>query len=282
MLSARLCGDCAEAGRAVPLRLRRARPLRRADQGQRVAGAMVKDGGVERGLEAVLAEAERVRAVRLHRDRAGSPEADASCAAASARSRKRTTSSRSPRRTSTCATSSSARRCRRSTTSTGWSRASSRTSRSTRSTGWRRSGIPRRNRLVIVSAPEKAGRGRPRRGGALGRGAEGRRRQEPRPPTSTRVASTALLETVPDAARRSCRPRPRGRVGITEWELANGVKVVLKPTTLPAGRNPVPRVQPRRHVARERRRLHPGQHGHAGGRGGRPRQASAARTCARC
>ena len=41
-------------------------------------------------------------------------------------------------------------------------------------------------------------------------------------------------------------------LGITEWRLSNGVRVVLKPTTFKQDEIAVPRRQPRRDVARER------------------------------
>ena len=88
--------------------------------------------------------------------------------------------------------------------------------------------IPESNGFVIVTAPDKAG-------AAL--------------PTEARLASvlaaapakdvTAYVDTVASATLLAAPPAPgavvrttsKDAVGITEWELANGVKVVLKPTT---------------------------------------------------
>jgi zinc protease len=100
------------------------------------------------------------------------------------------------------------------------------TSRSTRSTGWRRSGIPV-ERLVIVrhdkpgvTLPDEASLSAALKAG----------------PSATltayvdRIASSTLLDTLPEPAR-VVKTSSRDAIGVTEWELANGVKVVLKPTT---------------------------------------------------
>ena len=113
--------------------------------------------------------------------------------------------------------------------------------------------VPDRNRVVVVSAPQKAGLTVPdeatlaaviRRagGGALTAYVD-------------TVSTQPLLDTLPDAGHRREDARRR-RSAITEWQLSNGVRVVLKPTTFKQDEILVPGLQPRRHVARERRRLH--------------------------
>ena len=87
---------------------------------------------------------------------------------------------------------------------------------------------PESNRLVIVRAPDKAGVAVPDEtslAAAMRAGAAA-------PVTAyvDRVASAALLETLP-APSRVVKRATREALGVTEWELANGVKVVLKPTT---------------------------------------------------
>ncbi|MEO8260133.1 MAG: insulinase family protein [Acidobacteriota bacterium] len=88
--------------------------------------------------------------------------------------------------------------------------------------------FPDQNRLVIVSAPDKAGLVVPdeQKLAAVIKAAPGRE-------------LTAFVDTVSAAALLDAAPRP-GRIartttidaaGITEWQLSNGVKVVLKPTT---------------------------------------------------
>jgi zinc protease len=88
--------------------------------------------------------------------------------------------------------------------------------------------FPDQNRLVIVSAPEKAGLIVP---------------DEQQLAAVVKAASsrelTAFVDTVSAATLLDAVPQP-GRIartttidaaGITEWELSNGVKVVLKPTS---------------------------------------------------
>jgi zinc protease len=93
---------------------------------------------------------------------------------------------------------------------------------------------PESNRMVLVSAPEKAGVPVPdeaalaavlNTAAALKAAAE----------TSLtayvdKAAGTVLLETIPEPAP-VVKTSAKEALGITEWELANGVKVVLKPTT---------------------------------------------------
>jgi zinc protease len=87
---------------------------------------------------------------------------------------------------------------------------------------------PEGNRLVVVTAPEKAGVAVPDEAGlaAVLAAAAG---------TSLtayvdKFASAALLETPPSSSP-VVRTRVKAAIEITEWELANGVKVILKPTT---------------------------------------------------
>ena len=88
--------------------------------------------------------------------------------------------------------------------------------------------FPDQNRLIIVSAPEKAGLVVPdeQKLAAVVKAASSR-------------ALTAYVDTVSAAALLDAVPQP-GKIartttidaaGITEWQLSNGVKVVLKPTS---------------------------------------------------
>src|SRR5262245_22902912 len=87
---------------------------------------------------------------------------------------------------------------------------------------------PDPNRLVIVRAPEKAGAVLPDQASidAIFRAA----------PTRTltafvdTVAGTSLLDVLPEPAG-IVRTDTREPLGVTEWELANGARVVIKPTT---------------------------------------------------
>jgi zinc protease len=88
-----------------------------------------------------------------------------------------------------------------------------------------------RNRLVIITAPEKTGLAVP---------------DEAKLAAVIKAAAakdlTAYVDTVGSAALLSAIPAPativktatKDDIGITEWELSNGVKVVLKPTTFKA------------------------------------------------
>ena len=91
--------------------------------------------------------------------------------------------------------------------------------------------FPDRNRLVIVTAPQKNGLTLP---------------NESKLAAVIKAASTkelkAYVDTVATAALLDAPPTPgkivktttKDALGITEWELSNGVKVVLKPTTFKA------------------------------------------------
>ena len=87
---------------------------------------------------------------------------------------------------------------------------------------------PESNRHVIVRAPEKAGVTMPDEtslAAALKAGPAG-----PLTAYVDRIASATLLETLPAPAPVT-KTSVREALGVTEWQLANGVKVVLKPTT---------------------------------------------------
>src|SRR5215471_9906573 len=87
---------------------------------------------------------------------------------------------------------------------------------------------PESNRLVIVRAPEKAGVALPTDASlsaALKAGRSG-----PLTAYVDRIASSTLLERLP-APAPVVKTTAREALGVTEWQLGNGAKVVLKPTT---------------------------------------------------
>ena len=87
-----------------------------------------------------------------------------------------------------------------------------------------------RNRLVIVNAPEKAGVTVPNEAklASIVNAAAGK---ELTAYVDT-VSATVLMETPPPPAPNAIvSTASTAAAGITEWQLANGVKVVLKPTT---------------------------------------------------
>ena len=87
---------------------------------------------------------------------------------------------------------------------------------------------PDGNRVVLVSAPQRDGVVMPDQA-ALARVmtvAETKTLE----PYVDKVGTSALLDTMP-ARGTVARTATRSAFGITEWELSNGVKVVLKPTT---------------------------------------------------
>jgi len=87
---------------------------------------------------------------------------------------------------------------------------------------------PDTNRIVIVSAPEKAGVAVPTEAAlAAVLKAAGEKTLTAYVDT---VASAVLLDALPEPSPVA-RTTTKEALGITEWELANGVKVVLKPTT---------------------------------------------------
>ncbi len=86
---------------------------------------------------------------------------------------------------------------------------------------------PDSNRVVLVNAPEKEGVAVPddRKLAAVIASAAGK---ELKPYVDT-ISTAPLLDPLPDPGTIS-KTTVRESIGITEWELANGVKVVLKPT----------------------------------------------------
>jgi zinc protease len=94
--------------------------------------------------------------------------------------------------------------------------------------GRAREWYPESNRLVVVTAPEKAGVAVPDEAAlaAVLNAASGTNLSA----YVDTVANASLLET-PPAPSPVVKTNTRDAIGITEWELANGVKVILKPTT---------------------------------------------------
>ena len=88
-----------------------------------------------------------------------------------------------------------------------------------------------RNRLVVVSAHEKSGLVIPdeSRLEAVIKAASGKDLK----PYADTAASTTLLDALP-APGSIAKSATKDALGITEWELSNGVRVVLKPTTFKA------------------------------------------------
>ena len=88
--------------------------------------------------------------------------------------------------------------------------------------------IPDRNRVVAVSAPEKAGVAVPD-AAKLAALIDAARRVELTPYVDA-LSSAPLLDPLPTPGRIT-NTTARDALGITEWDLSNGVRVVLKPTT---------------------------------------------------
>ena len=134
---------------------------------------------------------------------------------------------------------------------------------------------PDSNRMVLVSAPEKAGvavpdESRARRPPEYRRRAEGRDRDEPHRLRRHRRRHGPAR----DAAGAGAGREDDDEGGDRDHRMGAGQRRQGRAEAhdLPAGRDPLPRRQPGRDVARERRRLHPGQHRDAGGHRRRPRQ----------
>jgi len=91
--------------------------------------------------------------------------------------------------------------------------------------------FPDRNRLVVVRAPEKSGLAVPdeTKLAAVMKNASGKELK----PYVDSITAAALLEAIPAPGSIS-RTTSKDSVGITEWQLSNGVKVVLMPTTFKA------------------------------------------------
>ncbi|HSE36938.1 MAG TPA: insulinase family protein, partial [Blastocatellia bacterium] len=90
---------------------------------------------------------------------------------------------------------------------------------------------PDRNRLIVVRAPEKAGLAIPDQT-KLAAVIKAASAKELKPYTESLIAA-ALLDSIPEPGSIT-RTTTKEAVGITEWELSNGVKVVLMPTTFKA------------------------------------------------
>jgi zinc protease len=88
--------------------------------------------------------------------------------------------------------------------------------------------FPDRNRMVIIEAPEKVGVTIPDQT-KLAAVMKSAPAKDLKAYVDT-LANAALLDSVP-AAGKVVKTATKDAVGITEWELSNGVKVVLKPTT---------------------------------------------------
>jgi len=88
--------------------------------------------------------------------------------------------------------------------------------------------FPDRSRIVIVAGPDKAGLAIPDEP-KLAAVVKAASTKDLKPYVDT-VAAAVLLDSVPAPATIE-RTTTKDAAGITEWELSNGVKVVLKPTT---------------------------------------------------
>ncbi|HEV8483091.1 MAG TPA: insulinase family protein [Blastocatellia bacterium] len=88
--------------------------------------------------------------------------------------------------------------------------------------------FPDRNRLVVVSSPEKSGLVIPDEAklAAVIKAASAKDLKA----YADTVGSAPLLDSIP-APGTITRTSSKDAIGITEWELSNGVKVILKPTT---------------------------------------------------
>ena len=88
--------------------------------------------------------------------------------------------------------------------------------------------FPDKNRTVVIQAPEKSGLVIPDQT-KLAAVIKAAATKDLKPYVDT-VASAALLES-PPAPGTIAKTTTKDEIGITEWELSNGVKVILKPTT---------------------------------------------------
>jgi zinc protease len=88
--------------------------------------------------------------------------------------------------------------------------------------------VPDKNRVVLVNAPQKDGLTIPDETKLAGVIAAATRKELT--PYVDAVAAGSLLDTPPSPGTVTKTARKEA-FGITEWELSNGVKVVLKPTT---------------------------------------------------
>jgi len=88
--------------------------------------------------------------------------------------------------------------------------------------------FPDRNRVVVVRAPERAGLAVPDEAKLTAVMKSGTDTKDLKPYVDT-IASAALLEVTPKAGS-VVKTSTKEASGITEWELSNGARVVLKPT----------------------------------------------------
>ena len=88
--------------------------------------------------------------------------------------------------------------------------------------------FPDRNRTVLVTAPEKSGLVIPDES-KLAAVIKGAAAKDLKPYVDT-VGSAVLLDSTPTPGTIA-KTTTKDAIGITEWELSNGVKVILKPTT---------------------------------------------------
>ena len=112
-----------------------------------------------------------------------------------------------------------------------------------------RSWIPESNRVVSVSAPERAGLALPtpaRLAAVIATASKATL-----PAYVDRVNAQPLLAQLPTPGT-VVRASTREAIGVTEWQLSNGASRHSQADVLQGGRDSVPRRQPGRHVARER------------------------------
>jgi zinc protease len=89
--------------------------------------------------------------------------------------------------------------------------------------------VPDSNRVIFVSGPDKAGLKMPDEAALTGVvAAVPSKKLDPYVDTTD---NAALLDAPPAARGAVAKTATKDAYGITEWELSNGVKVVLKPTT---------------------------------------------------
>ena len=217
-------------------------------------GARRRTTASPRGLDALVTELQRVARVRLHRHRARPREAGDDGRLRARRRRRAPTASRRAAPTNTRATSSRAKRCRRSGRSSRSTAASCPAITLAEINALAADWFPEQNRLVVVSAPEAAGVVLPDRGAAR----RGR----------SKTASAKRLDAYVDAgAGQTLMDAPPARGSDREDDVASEgrhhrVDAVerrhrrAQADDAEGGSDPVPRHGAGRHVARERRRFH--------------------------
>ena len=219
-----------QARSAVHAGRHRARHLR-ADEGSGHARwRWSTTTGSSAASTALVTESARAARVRLHRDRARAREArDAARLRERVRRARQGGVGRPGRRVHPQLTRRTSR-CPASRTSTASCSASCPRSRSTKSTRSRRSG-PSGSRVVLVERPAEARPDGARRDAKLA--AVDRSRRSTRDITPLRGRRRRRSRCSPRCPRRarSWTATTRAEFGLTEWELSNGVRVVLKPTT---------------------------------------------------